>query len=168
MLTKEHRQEALCRAYVQAVVAQAGLSYSFLANDYGIDLSLRAFKKRDQRHTDAGIPLDIQLKSTTRAEVREAHVVYDLEVKAYEDLRDPEARAPRILVMLVMPDDEGGWLSQSEEGLTLHRCAYWLSLKGYPPTAATSTVRINIPRTNVFSVPQLRALIERIQQGGEP
>ncbi len=153
---------------MQAVVAQAGLSYTFLANDYGIDLCLRAFKTRNHRHVDAGIPLDLQLKSTTQAETKDASVVYDLEVKAYEDLRDPDARAPRILVLLVMPDDEADWLSQSEEALILRRCAYWMSLKGYQSTTNTSTVRIAIPRANIFSVAQLRAMIERIGQGADP
>src|ERR1043165_1874637 len=41
MLTQPHREESLCRAYVQAVAAQAGLNFSWLAYDYGIDMTLR-------------------------------------------------------------------------------------------------------------------------------
>ena len=168
MLTRAHRQEALSRAYVLAVAAQAGFSYSTHGNDYGIDLSLRAMKIAKQRHVDAGVQLDLQLKCTTRASVGDTHVTYDLEVKTYDDLRDPESRTPRILVLLVLPEEETHWVSLSEEELILRHCAYWLSLYGRPPTTAISTVRITIPRTNVFSVPNLQAVFQRLSSGGEP
>jgi hypothetical protein len=38
MLTREHRQAALSRAYVRAIAAQAGLVVSEPENDYGIDV----------------------------------------------------------------------------------------------------------------------------------
>ena len=41
MMTRNHRQESLCRAYVLAIAAQAGLTWSRPQEDYGIDLSLR-------------------------------------------------------------------------------------------------------------------------------
>lgn len=168
MLTRAHRQEALSRTYVQAIAAQAGLIYGTHEHDYGIDVSLRATKTRGSRRLDAGIVLDLQLKSTTQANVSATHVSYDLEVKTYDDLRDPEARCPRILVVLVLPDEEARWLSQSEEELIVRNCAYWLSLANWAPTTSKATVRVPIPRVNIFSVLNLRALFERIRTGGEP
>jgi hypothetical protein len=49
--------------------------------DYGIDLVLRAVEVRDQQCFDAAPQLDVQLKSTRRAEVRADQVVHDLEVR---------------------------------------------------------------------------------------
>jgi hypothetical protein len=112
MMTRGHRQEALCRAYVQAVAAQAGLLWSRTEPDYGIDLSLRSISVLEQRLRDAGIQIDLQLKSTTRASVTDAAVIYDLEVQAYNDLRSEDCPCPRILVVLVMPLDEMQWLRQ--------------------------------------------------------
>ena len=110
----------------------------------------------------------MQLKSTTRANVTDAHVVYDLDADCYEDLRDPGARAPRLLVVLVMPKEEADWLSQTSEELILRHCAYWLSLKGMPTRAASSTVRVSIPLGNAFTATALRTILERIRRGLDP
>ena len=53
--------------------------------------------------------------------------------------------------LLVLPKEENDWLGQSEEELLVRHCAYWVSLRGLEPTTAKKTVRISIPRSNVFS-----------------
>src|SRR5205823_8046818 len=109
--------------------------------DFGIDLSLRLVTAVQNRRRDAGVQVDLQLKSTTRASRTPTAVLYDLEVEAYNDLRGADCPCPRILVVFVMPPDEADWLGQTAEELTLRHCAYWLSLRGLPATTATSTVR---------------------------
>jgi hypothetical protein len=156
LLTKQHRQEALCGAYVGAIAAQAGLICSEPEYDYGIDLCLRAIRRRGSRFADVGGQLDLKLKSTTRAYHNDSDVRFDLETKTYDDLRETGDDVPRILVVLLMPPDESQWIGQSPEELVLRRGPYWLSLKGYPPTKAGRTVRMTIPRSNVFSVQAVR------------
>ena len=97
----------ICRAYVRAVAAHAGLICSEPEDDHGIDLCLRAIRRRGSRLADISGPLDLQLKSTTRAHVGESEVLFDLEKKTYDDLRETGDNIPRILVVLVMPVDEG-------------------------------------------------------------
>jgi Domain of unknown function (DUF4365) len=167
-LTRSHRQEALSRAYVRAIAAHAGLTVSEPENDYGIDMCLRAITFRGGRPRDRGPQLDLQLKSTTRASVGEAHLSYDLEVVNYDDLRDSGVQAARLLIVLVMPGDESQWLSQSHEELALRHCAYWLSLKGYPATESTRTVRVSIPLANVFSVAAAQSIMQRLSEGRDP
>ncbi len=167
MMTQSHRQEAVSRAYVQAIAAQAGVLCSKPDPDYGIDLSLRAVERRDGRHYDTSVQLDLQLKSSTRATVTEAAVSYDLEVDTYNDLRGVEGSSPRILVLLVLPAAEQDWVSQSPAELTLRRCAYWLSLRGRPATAATSTIRVSIPLLNVFSAEAVRTLLQLVKEKKE-
>jgi Domain of unknown function (DUF4365) len=162
-LTKQHRQEALCRAYVRAIAAQAGLICSEPEEDYGIDLCLRAIRRRGPRLADVGAQLDLQLKSTTRARVSDSEVLFDLETKTYDDLRETGDNVPRILVVLVMPVDESRWISQSPEELVLRGGAYWLSLEGYPSTKAARTVRITIPRSQVFSVQAVLGLMASLR-----
>jgi hypothetical protein len=168
MMTREHRQEALSRAYVRAVAAQVGLIVSEPDNDYGIDMQLRAVTPLEGQRRDRGPQLDLQLKSTTRANVGPAHVTYDLPVVNYDDLRETDPQVARLLVVLVMPEDETLWLSQSPEELVLRHCAYWLSLKGYPPTANTTTIRVSIPLADALSPAALRDIVQRLRERKDP
>jgi hypothetical protein len=68
-------------------------------------------------------------------------------------------------VVLVLPEDEDLWLSQSHEELILRRCAYWLSLRGAEPTTARSSIRVPIPLAQVFSVPALQTMMNRLLRG---
>lgn len=167
MLTRNHRQEALSRAYVQAIAARCGLMCSASREyDYGVDLTLHDIQRREPGYWETGIRLDIQLKSTVETNVKltDDSVCYDLEVKAYANLRDPVVKENRILVLVVLPANESLWTSQSEEHLMIRRCAYWLSLQGRPTTTNTRTVRLMIPRCNVFSVDGVNALMDRIRK----
>lgn len=168
MLTRSHRQEALSRAYVRAVAAQAGLGVTEPESDYGIDMSLRVISLRDNRRRDVGPQIDLQLKRTTRAFVTTTHLSYDLEVVNYDDLREVGELAARLLVVLVQPEDEADWLSQSADELVLRHCAYWLSLRGKPATSSRRTVRVKVPLENIFSVEALRGIIQRLQEGNDP
>jgi hypothetical protein len=168
MLPRNLRQEALSRAYVRAVAARAGIICGSTENDLGFDLFLRSVEIHGQQLWDGGPQLDVQLKSTSRADVRETVVVYDLEVRAYNILRQENASRPRILVVLILPEDESEWTSQTEEALILRRCAYWMSLRGAGPTTAQASVRILIPRANVFSVQALQTLMDRARGSEMP
>jgi hypothetical protein len=159
MLPRNLRQEALSRAYVRAVAARAGVICGGTDNDFGFDMILRAVVVHGGQFWDSGPQIDLQLKSTTRADVRDAEVFYDLEVRAYDLLRQETGDRLRLLVVLVLPEDEALWLSQSVEELVLRRCAYWKSLRGAAPTTNQATVRIAIPRANVFSAEALERLL---------
>ena len=130
VLIRSHRQESLSRAYIQAIASQCGLSCSFREFDYSIDVTLHLIQRRDNRYFESGFNLDIQAKSTFRATMRENDVLYDMEVKSYNNLRDLEVGTPRILVLLVQPESETEWTGTTEEELMLRHCAYWLSLSG--------------------------------------
>jgi Domain of unknown function (DUF4365) len=167
VLTRNHQQEGLCRAYVQAVAALAGVGTTVPTPDYGIDLALRAIERFEQRHQDVGVQLDLQLRSTTRAHLFPGEVRYDIDVPTYESLRKTPP-IPRILVLLVLPEEEDLWLCQSVEELVVRRCAYWTSLRGAEPVTATSSIRIVIPQSQVFSVQAVQTLMSRIAGGGLP
>jgi Domain of unknown function (DUF4365) len=129
---------------------------------------LRVITPLAGQRRDRGPQLDLQLKSTTRANVGQVHLTYDLPVVNYDDLRQTDGQVARILVVLVMPEDETLWLSQSPEELVLRHCAYWLSLKGYPPTMNTTTYRVSIPLANVFSLGALRDVMQRLRERKDP
>ena len=137
---------------MRAIAARAGVICGSTENDLGFDVILRAVVEHSGRFWDSGPQIDVQLKSMARAEVRETEVIYDLDVRAYDLLRQEINNRPRLLILLVLPEDEELWLSQSVDELILRRCAYWMSLRGVVATTNLATVRIAIPRANVFSV----------------
>src|SRR5262245_61898393 len=110
MLTKNHRQEALCRSYVQAVAAMCGMSHSISSHDYANDLTLNEIRVVGRERVESGFRLDVQAKATTRSGVKGARLTYDLEARAYNWLCDPVPGCPRVLVLLVLPEDETLWL----------------------------------------------------------
>lgn len=158
-------QEAICRAYVQAIAARAGLISSRPDPDLGIDLCLRAVRHDSGLYADTGLQIDLQLRSTTRANVSNNVVRYDIDVRTYNYLRELPILCPRLLVVLVLPEDETQWLGQSVDELILRHCAYWASLEKAAPTTATSSIRIVIPRTQVFSVRAANMLLDQLKRG---
>ncbi len=156
MLPRNQRQETLSRAYIRTIAAQAGVICGDMVQDFGTDMFLRGVEQLDQQYFDNGPQLDLQLKSTFRAEVRETKVLYDLEVRSYNWCRQEVVTQPRFLVLLVLPQDESQWLTQSIDEMILRRCAFWRSLRGEASTDNQSTIRITIPLTNVFSVSTVR------------
>ena len=164
MMTREHRQEALCRAYVQAVAAAAGVGISKPEPDYGIDLSLREIVLMDGRYQDTSVQIDLQLRATTQASIRGTVLTYDLDVNTYNKLRNSSVGCPRFLIVLLLPDVEDEWVNQSLDQLSIRHCAYWLSLEGVPPSTANYSVRVAIPLENVFSPISARNLLQRAKE----
>jgi hypothetical protein len=163
-MTDEHRMEQLSRAYATAVAAVCGCRTSRPEPDYGLDLELRQVLRRAGRWREFGLALRIQLKSIAGGTVTPAEVVYDLKAEPYETLRRTTRRAPAILILLVLPSDSGDWIYHSEDRLELRKCAYWLSLRGYPARPNTSTIRVRIPRSNQFTPAALARIMEAIRR----
>ncbi len=147
------------------MAACAGLGLSRPDTDYGIDLSLHGIAARGRRLVESGSALDVQIKSTTRATVGADAVTFALEAKSYDDLRSTAARRVRILVLVVLPDDEADWLNQTEDELAVRGAAYWLSLRGAPASRAKAAVRVRVPRANLFTVAAVRDLMARLDRG---
>jgi hypothetical protein len=163
-MTDEHRMEQLSRAYVQAIAAMVGCSWSVPAPDYGWDVALRQIVRRGSRWREFGLPLCIQLKSIADATTTPTEIVYDLKADAYETLRRTTRRSPAILVLLDLPADRAEWINHTEERLELRNYAYWMSLRGYPASPNTSSVRIRIPRANQFTPAALERIMVAVRR----
>ena len=108
--------------------------------------------------------IEFQAKATAKGILKVAHVAYPLPLKNYDDLR-ANTIVPRLLIVVVMPQQERGWLHHSEKEMRLRRCGYWLSLAGMPEVSNTTNVTMHLPRTQVFDAEQLAALMTRAEQG---
>jgi hypothetical protein len=159
MMDLSQRKEQFSRVYVRAIVTVAGFTiYVPEVDDASIDLGIAGRVAHD-------IPcrprIELQLKCSSAKALRRDHIVYPLKLKNYDDLRLNDPIVPRILVVVLVPDDESLWLRQTEEDLTLRRCAYWRSLRGMGESRALAKVSIRLPRQNLLSVEGLQALMER-------
>jgi hypothetical protein len=161
-----HQQEEFSRAYVHAVASVAGYKIvpGALPDDDSIDLSIAS---RGPHGLVRSPRVDVQLKCHKGA-VDADPWSFPLKTKNYDDLRHTEYQAPRILVVVVVPDDVVSWIEQTEAQLVLRRCAYWLSLRGADATSNDHSVSVRIPRGNVFGVRSLQAMMARIGQGATP
>jgi hypothetical protein len=90
-----------------------------------------------------------------------------LSLKNYNELR-VNSHVPRILVVVLIPENLSHWVVQSEAELSIRHCAYWVSLRGMPETQNATTVTIELPRSNQFTVEALSTMIQRIGEGGFP
>jgi hypothetical protein len=161
MMNITQRMECLSRAYVQAVAAYAGFQVSKPdVDDDSIDgIIMSRIGKRPR--------IEFQLKATSQDVLKVDHVAFPLPIKNYDDLR-VETITARILIVLVMPENEVEWLECSQDALSLRRCAYWHTLSGKPETSNSTTVTVHLPRSQMFTPDGLTAMMRRIQAGTMP
>lgn len=163
----ENRQkEQFSNAYLRAVVATAGYSvYQPEVDDDSVDWGIGA---RGGGGTVRSPKVELQLKCTSREVLKDDHVAFPLKRKNYDELRHTDYQVPRILVVVLVPEDVGAWLVQSEECLALHHCGYWLSLYGRNDVTNSENVTVHLSRSNIFSVDELTGIMDRIAEGGLP
>lgn len=159
------QKEQFSITYVRAVASVAGYSlYRPNVDDDSVDLGIAA---RGETGPILSPRLELQLKCTSRDVLDSDFVRYPLKLKNYNDLRI-NALVPRILVVVLVPNNLADWLQQSEEELCMRYCGYWVSLREQAETQNTSTVTVELPRSNQFTVEALRGTIQRISFGGLP
>ena len=154
------QKEQFSRAYVQAVAACAGYSWSVPSvDDDSIDLCLHG---AGGSGTVRSPRLDLQLKCKAAPAPVEETFSHSLKLKNYDDLREEDVLVPRVLVVVLVPEALTDWLHHDESRLELRRCGYWMSLRGMPPSTNRTGQTVAIPRAQAFSVESLRSMMERI------
>ena len=154
------QKELFSLAYVRAVAAQAGYDVTRPGLDKdSVDGILMADRgSRPQIH--------FQAKATARNVVSGSYVHFPLPIKNYDDLRI-EAINPRILIVLIMPQETQEWVNQTDDELCMRHCAYWISLKGQPARSNTSSVTVYMPMVNIFNSNQLTDMMQRTERRGK-
>ena len=167
MLTDQHIAEALSRAYVRAIAGRAGLNLAIREYDYGVDGSFDEVVVRQNRRVESGFSLSFQLKASTLWQLDFTYIIYDLEVKTYNDLilrRSIKTATPCILILLALPADSTHWIICDESELRLQGTCYWEYLSGNP-SGNRSSVRIRIPRSQRLTPESLLTLIGNVKTG---
>jgi hypothetical protein len=160
------QKEEFSYAYLYAVISAAGYSFqkSSRPTDVGgIDIIISGIETEYSLYPPR---LEIQVKSTSTDVVSEELIRYPLKLKNYNELRKTKTLSPRLLIVVLIPENPDSWIQQSEAELCLRHCAYWMSLQGMPETPNTDNITIYVPRQQIFTVDTLKTLMQRIETGG--
>ena len=107
--------------------------------------------------------LDIQLKCTEQDFLRVDGIHFPLKRKNYDDLRDANVLVPKVLVVLMVPEDLAAWVTATpEERLCLHRFAWWMNLAGAEERTDVATPTVVLPRGQLFHVDALCDLLNKV------
>ncbi len=160
------QKEQFSNAYLRAVAAVAG--FQIYKPEPDIDKIDWGIAAPGPRKTVRSPKVEIQLKCTSREVLRVNHLAFFVNLETYESLRDQSHMVPRILVVVVVPDDVTNWLVHCEDNLALHHCGYWYSLRDMPPSHNETGQTIHIPRAQQFTVNASTGMMERLGAGGLP
>ena len=160
------QKEQFSNAYVRAVAATAGYTlYKPEVDDDSVDWGIAATAGKG---TTRSPKIELQLKCTSRDLWDDGNLKYPLKVKNYNELRPENYQVPRILVVVLVPNQVAEWLSHSEESLVMYKCGYWVSIRGWDETSNKDTVTVPIPRKRQFTVENLKDIMVRVGDGGVP
>lgn len=169
MITIQHVEEGLSKAYVLAVGCRAGMlcnvDFSF---DYGIDGTYREVEYRPdsrRKYFDSGFSLDFQLKASKNIEVVDNNIIYDIDSDTYNELIQSNRGTPCILIVMKLPNDDTTWLDINEEESILRNCAWYVSLEGKKKTENKKKIRIKIPKKQILTPNALINLMEMVKEG---
>jgi hypothetical protein len=163
-MTENEQKQQLSVAYVHAVAARAGYACQLISiDDDSVDVQPAARGWVHHRAVLRSPKIDIQLKATIQPSLRQGHLAFALPRKNYNDLRE-EALVPRILVVLLLPEDDRLWLEQTADQMISRSCAYWMTLLGRPETKNQTSVTVHLPRDQCFTVAGLRTVMEKVSR----
>lgn len=165
MITIQHTQELLSKAYIHAIAGIAGVNFrSADVYDYGVDGSFRPVQIINSRRIESGVSVDFQLKSSTNWDDDGKNIGYDLEAKTYNDLVRRDRAMPLILILLCLPKNQDEWLCWGENCLVMKRMCYWTVLDG-DPTENLYSKKISIPKHQLFTPEALTEIIALVKSG---
>lgn len=160
------QKEEFSYAYIYAYASAAGYTFQLSTRSVdisGIDASIASITTDEAFYEPR---LYLQIKSTSREVLSNDQIRYTLRIKNYNELRKEKTLAPRILVVVLIPDNPYSWVQQSETELCLRNCAYWISPRGMPETQNTDNITLYLPRQQIFTIDALKTLMQRIETGG--
>ncbi|GAA0651138.1 DUF4365 domain-containing protein [Kutzneria viridogrisea] len=161
------RREQFSLAFVRLVAAAAGCSIKSHETDYdGVDITITSSADYSKFYCPE---LELQVKCTTQHRLlTSTHMSWPMEAKPFRKLTNPKRYNEAFLGVLLVPADPASWLEQDEDTLLTRSRMYWhraAELGEIPEDQGTRTV--HLPRSNLFTVPQLLTIMQTIGEGGD-
>ncbi|MCD7040989.1 DUF4365 domain-containing protein [Pseudomonas sp. MAFF 311095] len=145
-------------AYVKAIAAQIGFTTSIPdVDEDSVDIILKA---RNFSSLIRNPQLEIQLKCTADGGVDPTYLKFPLSIKNYNDLRGMDLVCPRYVFVLVVPESCGEWLTHDVDHAKIKHYCYWMSLSTSPAVLNSTSVTINIPKTQLLTAESMKSLMQ--------
>ena len=157
-MDRNQKKELFSTAFVKAIAAQVGFRTMIPdVDDDSVDIII---KGRGYSAPIRNPQLEVQLKCTATDDESSDVLKFNLSIKNYNDLRGDDILSPRYLFVVVVPKEPKDWLSHEARFTKLQHCCYWMSIKDFPETTNTTSVTIDIPKTQVLSAESMLSLME--------
>jgi Domain of unknown function (DUF4365) len=149
-LYRNFQQEYFSLAHVEALAYTAGYAVEHVHVDvYGVDFEMR----------DRAFRVDVQMKCILEGRSLDRDISYDLDVRTYDLLTDPDRNVPAFLFVVEVPRNIDRWVKCTPEGIKLFKCGYYADMSVLGETDNTSTRRVRISRDNRLTVESLDKLM---------
>lgn len=172
-LSSENIESELSYAYLHAVASQAGVACEMAGrheDNAGVDARLIAWGPFHNGGYRNEVDIKVQLKATIKppATISDSFA-YSLDgISRYDDLRSEAVSTPRILVVLFLPPSPAEWITHTEDALSLHKCAYWVSLRKARASLNKTAHTVYLPKHQRFDAAGLASLMSSISRNAIP
>lgn len=117
---------------------------------FGVDLEIR----------DRAFRVDVQMKCMEASVEDNEYISYDLDVRTYNLLADPQRNVPAYLFVVEVPKDQNEWTKCLHEGIHLRKCGYFAKISNMDITRNKATKTVHLPRINRLTVRSLDRLMK--------
>ena len=151
------RKERFSLAYINAVATSTNCEVLEPQVDRG---SVDGFLVGPARGRDL---IRFQAKATEQHVMRDNRRHFPLSIRDYDNLRT--VVFPFVLIVVLAPNDETQWLTQTDEEFCLRHCGYWMPLVGRPEVSNINSMTVHKPTANVFGSSGLTDLMDKVARG---
>jgi len=165
-MSPEEQKQQFSFAFVRAVASVAGIAVTQPSiDDDSIDLTL---SMRGGPGPIISPRLEAQVKCTARRDVPAVDFGFSLKIKNYDDLRQPHVATPRVLFVVLVPDDVPNWVSIAPSEMLVRYTGFWVSLRGNPDSGNATSKTITISVAQQLTPNALTQLMNAIAAGNPP
>jgi len=169
MISQQHTEELLSRAFITAIAAKAGLNASVTGYDldYGTDGLIKRVRIHGTQREETGFGIEYQAKATKNWQLNQKGdiISYSMSARAYNKLarRYADGGIPIYLILLCLPQNEHDWVEISHEQLILRNCCYWQRIAG-PETGNAVSQVVHLPVAQRFDPFTLHLLVREMEE----
>ena len=107
----------------------------------------------------------VQMKSTQSLRRSSGGVPrFDLDIRAYDLLRDPDRITPAVLIVVELPAEPGDWIEYTEQRICLSHRAHWTKMRSLAEVPTHPQSRSSLPEA--LDAERLWDLLDSVDRDG--